>query len=552
MNCRICFFVSLLMALSAACSGNPEPYVLELDGVRWVRMDCEHLPDMSIPRHCHVLLDLNGEFTAIGGHSVGFVNTRSAEYFKNGQWHPLEPLYMHDQSFCALLPDGQVLMGGGYEKDFGIGQTWGVEVYDPATHQFAHLPILDQKRTQANALTLADGRVVVSGNWYAEDWTEIYDGEKFSFAAASSEQRTFPYILDTAPDSALIFGFIDTYNKSPLTGKVDRLDGTSFEVPLLQDWRSSSLPKGNLRKYFIGNLAARDYRWLLPVSNAAGQRAFIQVEREHFTLVEWPAQLPDEGPFGPVGWEPDLRLDPASETVWIPSCDPGRQGRQYLACLPYGTLLRGEPVNWALYYSDVIEGLPMSPEALMLSGGRCLLAGGNDGNYYEAVATAMVLHTQGMPKTLSSLWLGRILGALAAITLVFVGWGLARRRRRQEAPQPEPQPSPAADLLSRITALMEDRQFFRRSDLRIGDVASELGTNSTYISACLNGQLGVSFPVLVARYRVEYAQSLMLREPGKRLSKVAEESGFADDASFFRTFKQITGVTPSEWKEGKI
>ena len=99
---------------------------------------------------------------------------------------------------------------------------------------------------------------------------------------------------------------------------------------------------------------------------------------------------------------------------------------------------------------------------------------------------------------------------------------------------------------------MEDRQLFRRSDLRVGDVASELGTNTTYISACLNGQLGVSFPVFVARYRVEYAQSLMLREPGKRLSKVAEESGFADDASFFRTFKQITGVTPSEWKEGKI
>jgi len=543
--------IVLLSVLCAACVGSTEPEALEAAGYRWVRMDCERLPDMNESRHGHLLLDLNGEFTAIGGHSVGFVNTRSAEYFKNGQWHPLEPLYMHDQSFCALLPDGRVLMGGGYEKDFGIGQTWGVEVYDPATHQFAHLPILDQKRTQANALTLADGRVVVSGNWYAEDWTEIYEGDKFSFAAAASEQRTFPYILDTAPDSVLIFAFIDTYQNT-LTGRVDRLDGTSFEVPLLQEWHCFPTPSGDLRKYFIGDVAAGDYRWLLSASNAAGQRAFIQVEGERFSLVEWPAQLPDEGPFGPVVWEQDLLLDSVSETVWIRSCDPGRQGRQYLACLPYGALLRGEPVNWTLYYSDVIEGLPMSPEALMLSGGRCLLAGGSDGNYYKAVATAMVLHTQRMTKTLSSLWLGRILGALAAIALVLVGWGLARRRRRQEAPQPEPQPAPVADLLSRITALMEDRQLFRRSDLRVGDVASELGTNTTYISACLNGQLGVSFPVFVARYRVEYAQSLMLREPGKRLSEVAEESGFADDASFFRTFKQITGVTPSEWKESKI
>lgn len=551
MNCRICFFVSLLMALSAACSGNPEPYVLELDGVRWVRMESERLPDMSIPRHCHVLLDLNGEFTAIGGHTTGFVITRSGEYFKDGKWHALAPFYTHDDPFCSLMSDGRVLLGGGYEKDFGVGQTWGTEIYDPATHQFMHLPILDQKRTHANALTLADGRVVVSGNWYAEDRTEIFDGERFAFLHKSSEQRTFPYILSTAPDSAIVFGFLDTYQKD-LTGIVDRLDGSSFEVPLLQEWRCFSLPYGNLRKYFIGDEASGDYRWLLPAANAAGERAFLLVEGEAFSQVPWPAQLPVEGPWGPVCWNEDLQVDAAAETVWIVSHDPDHLGRQYLACLPYGALLRGEPVDWTLYYSDVIEGLPMSPEALMLSGGRCLLAGGNDGNYYKAVATAMVLHTQRMPKTLSSLWLGRILGALAAIALVLVGWGLARRRRRQEAPQPEPQPAPAADLLSRITALMEDRQLFRRSDLRVSDVASELGTNTTYISACLNSQMGVSFPTFIARYRVAYAQSLMLREPGKRLSKVAEESGFADDASFFRTFKQITGVTPSEWKEGKI
>ena len=111
-------------------------------------MDCERLPDMNVARHCHALLDLDGEITAIGGHTTGFVITRSAEYYKDGRWHLLSPFYTHDDSFCTLLPDGRILVGGGYEKDFGIGQTWGTEVYDPATHAFAHLPILDQKRTQ--------------------------------------------------------------------------------------------------------------------------------------------------------------------------------------------------------------------------------------------------------------------------------------------------------------------------------------------------------------------------------------------------------------------
>lgn len=96
---------------------------------------------------------------------------------------------------------------------------------------------------------------------------------------------------------------------------------------------------------------------------------------------------------------------------------------------------------------------------------------------------------------------------------------------------------------------MEKEQLFRRKDLRIGDVATGLGTNSTYISASLNSQLGVSFPNYLARYRVDYARDLMRRNPDMRLSDVAEESGFANESSFFRSFKRLTGLTPSEWKE---
>lgn len=44
----------------------------------------------------------------------------------------------------------------------------------------------------------------------------------------------------------------------------------------------------------------------------------------------------------------------------------------------------------------------------------------------------------------------------------------------------------------------------------------------------------------------------MLRHPEKLLTEVAEESGFANEGSFFRSFKKLTGLTPSEWKENII
>jgi YesN/AraC family two-component response regulator len=84
----------------------------------------------------------------------------------------------------------------------------------------------------------------------------------------------------------------------------------------------------------------------------------------------------------------------------------------------------------------------------------------------------------------------------------------------------------------------------------VKDVAELLHTNSTYVSACLNAQLGKSFPDFVNSYRVRYAQQLMREHPSMGYAQISEESGFSGENAFFRTFKAHTGVTPSAWKSG--
>lgn len=539
---RLCTYLAVL--LLASCAAVSEPETVEFGGVRFVHMGTERLPDMTVPRQYYLLLNLNGEFTAIGGHTTGFVLTQTAEYYKNGKWNQLPLLYNHDDPFCAVLPDGRVMVGGGYEKDFGIGQTWGAEVYDPFSHQVSYLPILDQKRAHPNALTLADGRVIVSGNWYAKDWTEVYDGKSFSFLRGSSEQRSYPYILSTARDSAIIFGLQDTYNK-PLEMVVDRLDGTSFTEPLLQEWRPLYFVSGDLRRFFIGDEQADDYRWLIPAAHASGERAFLLVEGEKFSVVRWPFSLPTEGPWGPLMWGDSIIPDRETGMVWIQSVNPELRGRQLLAGFSYAALLSGEEAPLTIYYSDVLDGLPCQGQLLPLPHGRFLMAGGDSGSNYEPLATALIFHTQPYADGRSPwVWLV-LLGAWLAIVAVFVF------RRRPCCVSDAPEPS-APDLLSRINTLMEEKKLFLRKDLCMSDVATELGTNSTYISACLNNQRGLSFPNYLAEYRVNYARELMLRHPEKRLTEVAEESGFANEGSFFRSFKKLTGLTPSEWKESII
>ena len=103
-------------------------------------------------------------------------------------------------------------------------------------------------------------------------------------------------------------------------------------------------------------------------------------------------------------------------------------------------------------------------------------------------------------------------------------------------------------LMSRILALMEKEELWRQKGLKVSDLATRLGTNATYISACINGQAGKSFPEFLNDYRLRHAQKLMTERSDRLLSDIADESGFSNEQSFFRCFKARTGLTPQEWK----
>lgn len=193
----------------------PRAVSVNVKGVPFTPMTYERLPVLETPREAHSLELCNGEYTVFGGHTTGFVSTNTAEYFRRGKWHTLKTLYPHDAGFAVKLRSGEVMLGGGYEKDFGVGQTWGIEVYDPATHRFSPRPILDQKRTHATAAEMADGSILVADNWYAPDALESYPpGAQFAIVKQPSLARSVPYVLLTAEDNAIIFGDMDNYGEA--------------------------------------------------------------------------------------------------------------------------------------------------------------------------------------------------------------------------------------------------------------------------------------------------------------------------------------------------
>jgi YesN/AraC family two-component response regulator len=94
---------------------------------------------------------------------------------------------------------------------------------------------------------------------------------------------------------------------------------------------------------------------------------------------------------------------------------------------------------------------------------------------------------------------------------------------------------------------MESEQLFKNSELKVADVATQLCTNGRYVSDCINQQEGISFSQFVNGYRIDYAKKLLKEHPDMKTAAIAYECGFANETSFFRTFKNLTGMTPREW-----
>ena len=510
--------------------------VLGVKGVPFTPMDVERLPDLNIPREAHGVALAGGEFTVFGGHTTGFVSTPTAEYYRRGKWHTVNMLYPHDAGFCTQLSSGDVLLGGGYSETFGIGQTWGVEVYHPATHSFSYLPILNHKRTHATALEMSDGSILVSGNWYSTDALERYtSGGLFEQVKAVTSPRDLPFVLQVSPDDAYVFGWADNYGNPLPDGWVDRLNGDPFQEPLLQEWATENLHLPNPpEQYRTGK-----FSYLIPVWKD-GKRALLQLKEGRFSVLETALPLPQESPWGAIEWASGLQVEPESATAWKQGWDT--DGRLYLLRISYGET----PAGVEVFYSAPLEDLPHKARCLALPGGRYLMTGGAVNDAYNTRGTVLLCYTQ--PRKAVAGWNWRVmLAILAALLLLLPLWFFGRTKRSGVAPKPARTVAP--NLQTRIVELMEKECLYRKKDLHISDLATRLNTNSTYISACLNGQIKMSFPHFVNGYRIRYAQELMRKDPSKPLSEISEEAGFSNESSFFRAFKAETGQTPTKWKQ---
>lgn len=104
-------------------------------------------------------------------------------------------------------------------------------------------------------------------------------------------------------------------------------------------------------------------------------------------------------------------------------------------------------------------------------------------------------------------------------------------------------------LSSAFKKYMEEEKAYLQPDITIEKVSSQLGTNRFYISRLVNIEQSMTFRDYINTLRISFAKKYMEDNQEANQEQIAFACGFSSASYFNRKFKQMTGVSPQDWKK---
>jgi AraC-like DNA-binding protein len=129
-----------------------------------------------------------------------------------------------------------------------------------------------------------------------------------------------------------------------------------------------------------------------------------------------------------------------------------------------------------------------------------------------------------------------------------------------EEPEPEGQfpktiePDETDRLLFAEIEQLIDNGLYKESSLSLDMLAGKTNQNPTYISKAVSRCTGKTFKTWLNEYRIKEAVRLLSdkNNPNISIDALAFDSGFSDRTTFYRVFKKMTGISPTDFKKNGL
>jgi ligand-binding sensor domain-containing protein/AraC-like DNA-binding protein len=104
-------------------------------------------------------------------------------------------------------------------------------------------------------------------------------------------------------------------------------------------------------------------------------------------------------------------------------------------------------------------------------------------------------------------------------------------------------------ICEKLYNYFDNKKAYTNPDLKIVDISQALQCSSHSLSYVFNQYLTKNYYDFINEYRVKEFKRLISDENSSKftLTALAERCGFSSRASFFRSFKKLTGITPNEY-----
>ena len=102
--------------------------------------------------------------------------------------------------------------------------------------------------------------------------------------------------------------------------------------------------------------------------------------------------------------------------------------------------------------------------------------------------------------------------------------------------------------LHELITVMKKNKPYLNPELTLDSLSATVSLNPNQLSQIINELLNKNFYQLINEYRVEEVKSQIF-DDSRSLLGIALDCGFNSKSSFNRTFKEITGKTPSAYRK---